>query len=201
MTRPNRGKSLSAIRLRVAKRRRAGHHFGNEASGYRAECQAPMRVTECQPNSALPRRARNHRPRVGKAWSRAQPRVRLDAFTERKHFASCRQHAVELDRRRLSVPRREFHASSEADALLHRRQNVTVLGVEHRTGERGALLGAKVTVVAALDGKRQFDAEPIENIRRPGAEREHRISGIDRSGIRLYPPIRPCPMQRARIAR
>ena len=68
---------------------------------------------------------------------------------------------IELDRRRRRVPRGKFDSGGDADPLLHRRQQITILGIEHRTAERRALLGPEVAMVAALDGERQLDAEEV----------------------------------------
>ena len=79
----------------------------------------------------------------GKARPRAQPRLGLDRLAERKQVARRRHHAVELHRRRRGIARGEFRAGGDADALLHRREAIAVLGIENRPAERRIALRRK----------------------------------------------------------
>src|SRR5208282_718363 len=137
---------LRAIRRRIAERRHAGHHLGEEPAGRRAERQAPVAVAIGEPEPALARCARDHRAGIGKARARSQPRLRLDRFAERKQFARLRQQAIELHRRRRRIACGEFGTRGDADALLHRRQAIAVFGIEHGATERGISLRAEMTV-------------------------------------------------------
>ena len=110
-----------------------------------------------------------------------------------------RQQALELHRRWRRVAGGELDAGGQADALLHRRQHIAVLGVEHRPGQRGIALRAKMAVIAALDRERQFYAERVEHIRQPRAERDDDLVGIERAGRRLDAPMRMHAMQRSRV--
>jgi len=47
-----------------------------------------------------------------------------------------------------------------------------------------------MAVIAALDCKRQPDAERIKQIRRPRTQRHDDIPGIDRSGGGIHTPMR-----------
>src|SRR5271154_1386593 len=82
---------LRGIRLRIAERRRAGHHLGNEPACRRAERQSPMRVPARQPQPVLSWSPPDHRAGIGKARTRAEPGPRLGLLAERKQFARGRQ--------------------------------------------------------------------------------------------------------------
>ncbi len=55
-------------------------------------------------------------------------------------------------------------------------------------------------VIAALDGERQFDAERLDQIRRPRPERDHDVAGVERAGGGIDPPIAIGAVQAARVA-
>ena len=78
-------------------------------------------------------------------------------------------------------------AGGEANALLHRRDQIAVFGVDHRPRQRGIALGAEMPVIAALDGHRQLEAERLEQIGRPRPERDHDLGRVDRR-LRWFPP-------------
>src|SRR5579872_2956379 len=86
----SRHKPRRLVGFRIAERRRAGHQLGDEAPGRRTEREAPMAVAAGEPEAALARGRRDHRPRVGKAGPRAEPGLRLDRLAERKQFARRR---------------------------------------------------------------------------------------------------------------
>ena len=159
-----------------------------------------MAVAIGEPEPALARRAPDDRPRIGEARTRAEPRLRFDGVAEREQFARGGHQAIELHRGRRRIARSEFDAGCEPDALFHRRQAVAVFGIEDRAGPGRIALGAEMTVIAALDRKRQRYAERTEQVRRPRPERDHDIAGIDRAGRRIDAPVRLGAMQRARIA-
>ena len=111
-----------------------------------------------------------------------------------------RQQAIELHRRGRRVAGGELDAARHADALLHRREHVAILGIEHRAGERGIALRPEMAVIAAFDRERQLYAERIEHVRQPRSERDHDLAGIERAGCRVDAPLRTDAMQRTRIA-
>src|SRR5277367_480183 len=143
---------LRAVRLRIAERRRAGQHFGYKPPGRRAERQSPMGVTAGEPNSACARRTAEHRTGIRKARTGAEPSLpskclpckpslpskwlRFDRLAEREQFTGRRHQALELHRRRWRIARSKFYAGGQPDALLHRRDAIAILGIEHRTAER-----------------------------------------------------------------
>src|SRR5207247_10053703 len=90
-------------------------------------------------------------------------------------------------------------ASGEPDALLHRREAISVLNVDHGPRQRRIAGAAVVAVIAALDGERQPDAERLEHIGREWAERYHPVFGIEPPLGRLEAPVRVDAAQRARV--
>ncbi len=114
--------------------------------------------------------------------------------------ARMRHQPVELHRRRRRIAGGEFGAGGEPDALLHRRDQIAVLHIDHRPRQRRIALAPEVTVIAALDRHRQFEAERLEQIRRPGPERDHHLRRIERAFVGLHPPEAAGAMQRARVA-
>src|ERR1700730_16315574 len=128
---------LGAIRCRIAERRLAGHHFRDEPSGDGAQRQAGMAVATGEPQASLPGRAADHRTGIGKAGTRAHPWTLLDGIAEREQAGRRRHDALELYRRRRGIAGGEFGAGGEADALLHGRETVAVLGIEYGPRQAG----------------------------------------------------------------
>src|SRR4029079_2160207 len=110
-------------------------------------------------------------------------------IAEWKQFARPRHDAVKLHGRRLSIARGEFGTGRHADTLLHRGNQVTDIGVEHRTRKPRIALRTEMAVIAPFDRERQRDAQLLEQVGSPGAERDHALACIERTLVCFYPPI------------
>ncbi len=159
-----------------------------------------MGVAEGEPEAGLSGRRADHRTRIRKARTASHPGLGLDLIAERKQAFGKGHQPVKLDRRRRRVARGEFGAGGEADALLHRRQHIADIRVEHRPREAAAGARAEMQMIAALDGHRQPDPERREQVRRPRTERHHRVGGVDRPLGRIDAPARAGAMQRRGVA-
>ena len=105
-----------------------------------------------------------------------------------------RHEAPELHRRRRGVAGGEFRAGGEPDALLHRREAITVLRIEHRPREPRIAARAEMPVITALDRERQRNAERRQEVaaptaRAPPRRRRHR-SGPSAWSTRHVAPAR-----------
>ena len=124
----------------------------------------------------------------------------VHALAERKQFACLRHDPVELHRRRCCIARGEFDAGGHTDSLLHRRDQVAGIGIEHRPRQRGIAVATEMPVIAALDHQRQFQPKRLEQIVRPWSERDHDLGRIDPALVGFHPPAISRPVQRARVA-
>ena len=129
----------------------------------------------------------------------AHPCRGLGLLPERKQLLGGWQQPVELHRRRRGIARGELRPGGEPDALLHRREAVAVLDIDHRTSEGSVPSRPIVPVIAALEAERQLDAERRKHIGGKRPERHHRLRGIDRPLGGLNPPAPICAVKRARI--
>src|SRR4029078_2222553 len=161
--------ALGTVRRRITKRCFAGYHFRDEPASRGAERQAPMRMSDGQPSPRHFRHAAKHRTGVGQARPAAHPGFVVDPFAERKKLARLRHDPVKLHGRGLSVTRGEFVTGRYADTLLHRRDQVTDVGVEHGTRKPRITLRAEMAVITPFDRERQRNAYLPEKIRRPRA--------------------------------
>ncbi len=159
-----------------------------------------MGVAVREPQAGVSGRGADHRARIRETGPAAHPRGRFDRLPEREQPLRRRQQPVELHRRRRRIARGEFGARGQPDALLHRRQAIADLGVDHRPRQRGIAGAAVVAVIAALDPERQLDPERLEQIRRKRPKRHHRRRGLERAFRRLDPPMSVGAGERARIA-
>src|SRR5262245_7104418 len=115
---------IGAIRLWITKRNRTGNQLGDEPPSGRAERESPMGMTEGEPQSRLPGRGPNDRPRIRKAWPATQPGHRLDWIAEREQRTRRRQQPIELRRRGRRIACRELGARREPQPLLHRSDTI-----------------------------------------------------------------------------
>ena len=93
----------------------------------------------------------------------------------------------------------ELGAGGEPDTLVHRRERIAVLRIDHGTRQTGVAARPEVAVIAALDRKRQTNAERPQHIRRPGPERDDRLAGIDRPLASFDPPGSVGAVERPRV--
>ena len=161
-----------------------------------------MRVSDGQPQPGQSRRAANYRPGSGKRGRLPTHVLSSAPFAEGKQLARPRHDAVKLHRRGLSITRGESrHRSSCADTLLHRRDQVTDVRVEHRTRQARIALRAKMAVITRLTASGSAMPSWPNRSGAQGPERNHALACIERTLVRLYPPIAAGTVQRPRIAR
>src|SRR5690349_10121620 len=75
----------------VGKRRLAGHHLREQATGSRTERQAVVLVAEIEPKARVARRLADDGQHVWQTGTRAHPRFSIDRLAQRKQRTRARQ--------------------------------------------------------------------------------------------------------------
>src|SRR5688572_26746753 len=147
-----------------------------------------MRVTEGEPEIAVPRRLADDRQHIGGAGTRAHPWLGVEPFGEREQVARDRLGAAELDGRLDRIAQRELRARRETYTLPHRREKIAALRIEHGMIEPRLARCAVVHVVAAFYGEWQIVTERLSQHIGPRTERDYRGPGCERSLGRSHAP-------------
>ncbi len=106
----------------------------------------------------------------------------------------------QLDRRRRRIAAGKLHAGGEANAAVHRRQQIAEIGIEHRMIEHGIAARRQMQMIAALDAERDRIAERTKHQIGPRSERHHDFAR-DHRAVRpatRHPPV--VLFERSRIA-
>ena len=110
-----------------------------------------------------------------------------------------RQRPLELDRRGRRVAAGELHAGGEANAAVHRRQQIAEIGIQHGMMQHGIAARRQMQMVAALDVERDRIAERGKDQVGPRPHRHHDFARHQRAFERRQAPAvrRTCSSVRA----
>ena len=148
-------------------------------------------MAEVEPQAGLAGKGADDRAHVGQAGAPAEPRLGLLRRADRKQLAGERFEPVDMGGRRRIVGPGEFGPGGETQPLRHRRDQIALLDVEHRSAQGRVAPWFVMPVVAALDEERQLEAERPDEIVRPGPKRDHDLRRRDATLVGRNHPASP----------